>query len=114
MDKNKKPKRYFNESKEDKNTTSIKLDKKLKFEGDVIKVEMKPKFIKNKLKFKKEKKPLDVDAKLLKKHSRGAKITSKGVKTNFFKEKIKRKEVALEYATEQAARTEVLRNETEG
>lgn len=44
----------------------------------------------------------------------GAKATEEGVKTDFFKDKIKRKEVYFEFANEQAARAELLLNETEG
>lgn len=113
MDKRKKANRYFNDIPEEKSETKFKLKNNLKFDGNVIKVEMKPlKFQKMKLN-KKYVKP-NLDQNILKKHSRGGQISRKGVKTNFFKEKVKRKEVVLEYATEQAARSEALRNETEG
>ncbi|XP_037914609.1 WD repeat-containing protein 46, partial [Hermetia illucens] len=56
----------------------------------------------------------EIDKKLLKKHLRGEHADEKGVKTKFFKEKLKRKEVYLEYAAEQAARAEILKNEEEG
>lgn len=112
MEKIKKPKRYFNDNTDEK-VDKLKLDKKLNFDGDIIKVEMKPsKFKKNKLKQNFVKPNLDHN--VVKKYSRGKKMSKKGVKTNFFKEKIIRKEIVLEYATEQAARSEVLRNEKEG
>lgn len=44
----------------------------------------------------------------------GAPASTSGIKTNFFKEKFKRKEVYNDFANEQAARTELLLNEEEG
>lgn len=112
MGKNKKTNRYFNGKSEEKDLSELKLKNSFKFTGNVIKVEMKPlKFQKNKFN---PKYISNLDPNILKKHSRGEKISIKGVKTNFFKEKIKRKEVVLEYATEQAARSEALRNQKEG
>lgn len=51
---------------------------------------------------------------ILDKYSRGEQVQPKGVKTRHFKEQQTRKEVYLEYATEQAARTELLLQETAG
>ncbi|KAH8235514.1 hypothetical protein KR032_001806 [Drosophila birchii] len=51
---------------------------------------------------------------LMDKYSRGEKVQPKGVKTRHFKEQQTRKEVYLEYATEQAARTELLLQEIPG
>lgn len=59
---------------------------------------------------KKQKIPQEV----LDKYSRGDAVDSSGVKTRHFKEKQKRKEIYLDYATEQAARTELLLQETPG
>lgn len=55
-----------------------------------------------------------IDPVLLEKHSRGEGTSITGVKTKFFKEKLSRKEVYVNFANEQAARTEILRNEEEG
>ena len=50
----------------------------------------------------------------MKRHSRGEGLVGDGVKTNFFKKKLLRKEKKHLYAHEQAARTEILLNEEEG
>lgn len=50
----------------------------------------------------------------LAKQLRGPALNVNGVKTNFFKEKLKRKEDVIKYAAEQAVRTEILRVEQEG
>ncbi|KAH8306528.1 hypothetical protein KR018_008547 [Drosophila ironensis] len=50
----------------------------------------------------------------LEKYTRGEKVEPKGVKTRHFKEQQTRREVYLEYAAEQAARTELLLQETAG
>ncbi|KAL5275075.1 WDR46 family protein [Megaselia abdita] len=113
MDKRKKTKRYLNEVDEEQGKTKLKTIKKANFNGDIIKVEMKPMKYKKK-KFQGKIKNSSLDPDIIKKYSRGKQITGKGVRTNFFKEKVKRKEVVLEYATEQAVRSEVLRNEIEG
>lgn len=44
----------------------------------------------------------------------GSKVTGDGIQTDYFKDKYKRKEVYFEFATEQAARAELLLNEEEG
>lgn len=46
--------------------------------------------------------------------SGGSKISGKGIKTDHFKEKYRRKDIYNEFATEQAARAEILLNEEEG
>ncbi|XP_030378080.1 probable U3 small nucleolar RNA-associated protein 7 [Scaptodrosophila lebanonensis] len=61
----------------------------------------------------KPKKP-KVPQHLLDKYSRGGQVMSKGVKTKHFQQQQKRKEVYLEYAEEQAARTELLLQEAPG
>ncbi|XP_017143621.1 WD repeat-containing protein 46 [Drosophila miranda] len=55
-----------------------------------------------------------VPPELLAKYSRGEKVEARGVKTRHFKEQQERREVYLDYATEQAARTELLLQETAG
>lgn len=55
-----------------------------------------------------------IDPELVEKHSRGSASVNKFVKTNILKEKIRRKEANYEFATEQAARTEILLKEDEG
>lgn len=63
-------------------------------------------------KIKREK--IKIDPVALKRHSRGPAASESGVKTNLFKQKLKQKEIYLEFSNEQAARTEILRNEEEG
>lgn len=55
-----------------------------------------------------------IDPQLVAKHSRGDASANKYVKTSILKEKIRRKEATYEFATEQAARTEILLKEDEG
>lgn len=55
-----------------------------------------------------------IEAAALKRHSRGPAANESGVKTNLFKDKLKRKEIYFQFSNEQAARTEILRNEEEG
>jgi U3 small nucleolar RNA-associated protein 7 len=55
-----------------------------------------------------------IDPVALQKHSRGTGANEDGVKTNFFKQKMKRKEIQYEFSNEQAARTEILLNEEVG
>lgn len=119
--KSKKPARYFDNPVEDYQVRKIKLkpEKEQKFSGEIITVENKAKPLSLKELIKQSKTPLPprkskVPKELLDKHSRGAKIESRGVKTKFFKEKLKRKEILHEYATEQAARTEILLKEDPG
>lgn len=50
----------------------------------------------------------------LAKQARGPAVNVNGVKTNYFKDKLKRKEDVTKYAAEQAVRTEILRVEEEG
>lgn len=63
-------------------------------------------------KIKREK--FKIDPVALKRHSRGPAASETGVKTDLFKQKLKRKEIYLQFSNEQAARTEILRNEEEG
>ncbi|XP_017473164.1 PREDICTED: probable U3 small nucleolar RNA-associated protein 7 [Rhagoletis zephyria] len=118
------PKRYFQSPLSEDEVKPIKLKNRSQqnFSGEVIKVELN-----KQLPFKKSHRKL-VDKKtikkeipepkipkgLLQKYSKGEKVKSKGVKTKFFKEKLQRKEIYLEYATEQAARTELLLTEQQG
>lgn len=46
--------------------------------------------------------------------SGGHQVSGEGIKTDHFKDKFRRKEIYNEFATEQAARTEILLNEDEG
>ena len=66
-----------------------------------------------------QKKPLPprkskIPKEILERHARGPQIETSGVKTKFFKEKLKKKEIYQEYAAEQAARTEILLREDAG
>lgn len=116
--KPKAPKRYF--SDEQANDTgaleAIQVRKKRhqKFEGEVISVEQKVKIYRQTRADKTSKKKSKIDQAALAKHSRGTAASAGGVKTDFFKEKLRRKEVYVEFANEQAARTEILRNEEAG
>lgn len=55
-----------------------------------------------------------VDPEAMRRHSRGDGIRLEGVKSRFQKIRQKRKDINIEFATEQAARAEVLLNEEEG
>ncbi|XP_065090998.1 WD repeat-containing protein 46 [Ochlerotatus camptorhynchus] len=57
---------------------------------------------------------IPVDPEALKRHSRGEGLDVKGVKTKFQKIRQKRHELNIDFATEQAARAEILLNEDEG
>ncbi|XP_067004515.2 WD repeat-containing protein 46 [Anabrus simplex] len=50
----------------------------------------------------------------LQKHSRGVGLDEDGIKTNFFKKKLKKREKIIAFSTEQAARTEILLPEESG
>lgn len=63
---------------------------------------------------KKRKRPFKIDRNAVARHSRGSKATTKGIKTDFFQQKVRRNEVYTEFSAEQAARTEILRIEDEG
>lgn len=82
-----------------------------KFSGSIVETGRKSKPFRPK-KIKREKFKIDPDA--LKRHSRGPAASESGVKTNLFKQKLKQKEIYLQFSNEQAARTEILRNEEEG
>lgn len=118
--KSKAPKRYFNDNEngptDDTDLEAIQVVKKRhqKFEGEVISVEQKVKTYRQTRADKTQKKKSKIDQHALEKHSRGKAASAGGVKTDFFKEKLRRKEVYVEFANEQAARTEILRNEEEG
>lgn len=113
-------KRYF-ESADDNPNESVEhsfilsKQKHGKFEGDVINVEnqAKPYYHSKWKKNPKSLKPT-VSKTAMARHSRGAPISASGVKTNSFKDKLQRKEVYVEFSNEQAARTEILRNEEDG
>lgn len=63
---------------------------------------------------KKRKHSFKIDRNAVARHSRGPKATTRGIKTDFFQQKLRRNEIYTEFATEQAARTEILRIENEG
>lgn len=63
---------------------------------------------------KKRKHSFKIDRNAVARHSRGPKATTHGIKTDFFQQKLRRNEIYTEFATEQAARTEILRIENEG
>lgn len=63
---------------------------------------------------KKRKQQLKIDRDAIARHSRGTGPSVDGIKTDFYKQKIKRNEVYQGFSTEQAARTEILRVEEEG
>lgn len=91
----------------------VKLNKfkQSKFSGTVIEARNKSKPFRQR---RNKQKKFQIDPVALERHSRGPGLEESGVKTNFFKQKLKRKEIYLQFATEQAARTEILRNEEEG
>lgn len=120
--KKKSNKRYFQEVVEETEVKKIKRKPKheQEFKGELIKVEQhiqKP--LKPHLKGKKgrhqyvDKRP-NIPKNVLDKYSRGENVDESGIKTKHFKAKQQRKEVYLEYATEQAARTELLLTEQQG
>ncbi|XP_011181714.2 WD repeat-containing protein 46 [Zeugodacus cucurbitae] len=121
------PARYFHAPVPEEEVKAIKLKgvSQQNFSGEIIKVEQgkqvgfkksyqrkgpKTKPVKSEITESKPKIPKE----RLKKYDKGEKVRSKGVRTKFFKEKQQRKEVYLEYATEQAARTELLLTEQQG
>lgn len=117
----KPPVRYFNagnENTDDVKHVKLKRKKQQNFIGDFVKMQshyklkqphnQKPKQI------KKTEEKLKIPQPLLDKYSRGDAVNSKGVKTRHFKDQQQRKEVYLTYATEQAARTELLLQEEAG
>ncbi|XP_037813673.1 WD repeat-containing protein 46 [Lucilia sericata] len=124
-----KPKnsRYFIDPVLEEDVEKIKHKPKnqQEFQGEFIQVDEKtPKRLPYHLKRKgknnkdaghhlKDKKP-KIPKELLRKYERGEKVEEDGIKTKFFKQKQQRKEVYLEYATEQAARTELLLTEQQG
>lgn len=63
---------------------------------------------------KKRRQQLKIDRDAIARHSRGTGPSADGIKTDFYKQKIKRNEVYQGFSTEQAARTEILRVEEEG
>ncbi|XP_054727500.1 uncharacterized protein LOC129237099 [Anastrepha obliqua] len=123
------PKRYFQSPVSEDEVKPIKLKSvsQQNFSGEIIKVEQDKQLPFRKAYLRKARVPnqskknvSDLKARVkipkdrLEKYSNGEKVNSKGVKTTFFKNKLKRKEVYLEYATEQAARTEILLTEQQG
>lgn len=119
----KPPTRYFDAAavkSEDGEAKPAKLKRKhqQKFTGDFLKMQSHDK---NKKLYNKKRpaatehpKKQKIPQEVLDKYSRGDAVDSRGVKTRHFKEKQQRKEIYLEYATEQAARTELLLQETAG
>lgn len=118
--KSKAPKRYFNDDdtgptdQTDLETIQVLRKRHQKFEGEVISFEQKMKTYRQTRSEKTSKKKSKINRNALEKHSRGKPASAGGVKTDFFKEKLRRKEVYVEFSNEQAARTEILRNEEEG
>lgn len=126
-------KRYFDSEKPENNDLEavkpLKRKSQQNFVGDFIKMQnqikkekprkafLKPR-PKGKLKEDAEEessaKRNPIPQELLDKYSRGEKVEAKGVKTRHFKEQQTRREKYLEYAVEQAARTELLLHETAG
>ncbi|XP_013103082.2 WD repeat-containing protein 46 [Stomoxys calcitrans] len=116
-------KRYFQDVVEEGDVKKIKQKPKRqhKFKGEIITVEQKvPKSLKPHLKRKKiddhkykDKRP-NIPTHILEKYKRGENVEESGIKTKHFKAKQQRKEIYLEYASEQAARTELLLTEQQG
>lgn len=118
---NKKQKRYFDEKKVAAKGTTIKskarIDSENKnqvFDGETINVEAREKFFRKPRSDIKLRRKAKLDQAAVARHSRGRGVGEAGIKTNYFKQKLKRKEVYVEFSNEQAARTEILRNEEEG
>lgn len=106
----------FDDTKSKISTKDSFVGGKIKFEdsefsGTVVETGNKSKPFRQQ-RIKREKFKIDPDA--LKRHSRGPAASETGVKTNLFKQKLKQKEIYLQFSNEQAARTEILRNEEEG
>ncbi|XP_061392530.1 WD repeat-containing protein 46 [Musca vetustissima] len=120
--KKKATKRYFQEVVDESEVKKIKHKPKIKqeFKGEIIKVEqnvqkpLKPHLKRKKGQQKYEDKRPNIPKHILEKYNRGENVEEAGIKTKYFKEKQQRKEVYLEYATEQAARTELLLTEQQG
>ncbi|EDV92355.1 probable U3 small nucleolar RNA-associated protein 7 [Drosophila grimshawi] len=120
----KPPARYFDVAagkSEDDIANPIKLKRRNQqnFKGDFLKMQShykKQKFDKKKPTGSQDDKPKvpKISKELMDKYSRGDAVDSRGIKTRHFKEQQQRKEIYLEYATEQAARTELLLQETAG
>ncbi|XP_050328481.1 WD repeat-containing protein 46 [Bactrocera neohumeralis] len=118
------PSRYFHSPVPEEEVKPIKLKgvSQQNFSGEIIKVEQdkqigfKKTFYRKGApkKYIKTETNTKIPKELLKKYDKGEKVRPKGVKTKFFKEKQERKEVYLQYATEQAARTEILLTEQQG
>lgn len=131
----KKLARYFSQRAGDgdgdvKHIRTDQSKKPIAFDGEVIEVKERARYL-SKAKFKAKRpdknanpflKPhfkrkfvkTEIDPYALDRHSRGAKVSGDGIKTEHFKEKYKRKEVYQNFAVEQAARAELLLNEEEG
>ena len=104
-------KRYFINDDDASSTNIVNKKQSKKFSGEVIKVSNKEKPFK---KYHKKSKKFKLNPETIERHSRGDGINENGVKTDFFKEKLKRKEVYVAFTNEQAARTEILRTEEDG
>ncbi|KAM8720517.1 hypothetical protein ACLKA7_006543 [Drosophila subpalustris] len=125
--RNKPPARYFDSATENADDVKhVKLKRKgqQNFTGDFVKMQahykMKKPHREEKAKLKtkngetKKTQKQKIPQQLLDKYSRGDGVAASGVKTRHFKNQQERKEVYLEYATEQAARTELLLQEIPG
>ncbi|XP_075155019.1 WD repeat-containing protein 46 [Haematobia irritans] len=113
-------KRYFRNVVEESEVKKIKYKPKQKqnFKGEIIKVEENvKKFVRPKKRSSHhlydDKRP-SIPKHVLEKYNRGEHVDESGIKTKHFKEKQQRKEIYLEYANEQAARTELLLTEQQG
>lgn len=110
-----KSKRYFNApEKSTAKKSTIKTEQIFKVKERRPKKVHFPNDIKKKIAKAKYPGAAPIDPELVAKHSRGAASSNKFVKTNVLKEKIRRKEATYEFASEQAARTEILLKEDEG
>lgn len=111
-------KRYFSGDVDVENAAINESDgfkKKSKpFETEVIAAEKWAKPFRAPKSDKKRMQQLKIDREAISRHSRGTGPSDDGIKTNFYKQKIKRNEVYQGFSTEQAARTEILRVEEEG
>lgn len=120
----KKPQaRYFNAGADDGVAKPVKVKRKSQqnFTGEFVKMQTHYKLKKGNLtkrSDKERKTPVEKKPKIseeqLQKYSRGEAVDPRGVKTRHFKGQQQRREVYLDYATEQAARTELLLQETAG
>ncbi|KAH8416493.1 hypothetical protein KR222_006133 [Zaprionus bogoriensis] len=119
-ERKKPPARYFNAAASEGDAKPVKLKRRSQqnFSGDFVKMQTQYKLKKGTLakrpeEVKKEKKP-KISEEQREKYSRGEAVDTRGVRTRHFKAQQQRREVYLDYATEQAARTELLLQESAG